>query len=185
MKLKTIALATILALQTVQVFGATISSSKSWSAARESQHWAWNEPSCRAATLSSNKKSVLEVYAERRNGVYTEPTVQFVTKYSAYPVKFYKVKLVITSKGQNYTKYLSLVNRPGQNPDQRVAIAKLGDREQLVNLLKAGSSVKATFYGSKNNGILFREQTFSLSGSSATINNMMSACNTKFNTIDL
>ena len=185
MKLRTIALATLLALQTVQVFGATISSSGKWSAVTENQHWAWKRESCRAATLSTNKKSVLEVYSEKRDGVYGEPTVQFISSKKAYPVNFYRVKLVITSKGREYTRNLRLVNRPGQDGDKRIAIANLAEREQIVDLLKAGSTVKATFYGSTNNRIIFRDQTFSLSGSSKTISNMMSACNTKFNKIDL
>lgn len=183
MKTKTLLLAIIMMLTSMQV--AAITSSGDWSAARESSHWGWKKPSCRAASLSSNKKSVLEVYTERSNGVYREPTVQFVTRYNSYPVRFYKVKLKINVKGKEHTRYLSFVNRPGQDPSIRIAMAKLDEREDIVNLLKAGRSVKASFIGSSNNTVLFREQSFSLTGSSATINSMMSSCNTKFNTIDL
>lgn len=160
---------TVFAEQVVQT---PIASHKKWTANIVSGHNGWGTEACVAST--SLVDAVLEVYAEKIDGTYTEPTVQMLFKEQK---QVYSAE-VSTDKGQKWT--FTLANAP-LDPNLQAVMARLKDREVIVATLKQANSFTVKLRDVKNKTIT--QALFSLSGSSKTIDALTKNCDLKFETI--
>jgi hypothetical protein len=155
-----------------QIVTTPIASNKKWTANMVSGHTAWGTEACVASTTLTD--AVLEVYAEKVNGVYTEPTVQMLFK---EPSQVYSAE-VSTERGQKWT--FTLANTP-VDPQMQAVMARLKDREEIILALKQANSFTVKLRDVKNKS--FKQAEFSLSGSSKTIDALVKGCELKFETI--
>ncbi len=151
--------------ETVKVIGG----SGDWGAALVKGHTLWNTEACVAATRSK-EGSILEFYAAKtaREGVYGEPTVQVVV---VSPASFVRATIEDDKKRVLYHLVLSATNEP---------VARLGllgrveERKKLVELLKKANTANLVLVNEKNKVVA--RQSFSLKGSTKTIDAAVSGC---------
>jgi hypothetical protein len=147
-----------------------IAANKTWSSYTLTGHSAWNKEACIASTLGG-KDSILEVYAEKTSGGYTEPTVQVL--FSNVPQAFSADVITSAVKKWNF-----LLGSPTQDPTLQAVVARLGDRQDIITALRNDNGVIVKIRDSK--GKLLKTLNFSLSGSSKTIDAQATKCQLKF-----
>ncbi len=141
-----------------------------WKAAQVSGHDLWKTSACVAFVKSADGKSVLELYAEQEGelkGAFVEPTLQVVTKEVGF------VRAVITDSAGASPFQLTLASTKEEKPSFGL-LARFNDRAKLISMLKKASSAKLSFVNAK--GKVIKSISFSLKGSTKTIEGTVAAC---------
>lgn len=146
-----------------------ISTNKKWSAYTLAGHAAWTGEACVASTLGD--KAILEVYAEKSPAGYVEPTVQVL--FSGVP-NVYSAE-VSTDASQKWQ--MTLASTPA-DPTLLAMMSRLGDRQKMIDSLKQHNTFTVKLKDIKNKVV--KQLSFSLSGSSKTIDEQMKKCVLKF-----
>jgi hypothetical protein len=153
-----------------------LGSLRKWKAQKVEDHKAWGEAACLAFTTKDNSR--LEVYAEEnkdQQDEYIEPTVQ-ITANSGF-AKFLRAEMKIDNR-RDMSFNLTLANKDQQNGTQ-VALARLSDREKIIELLRAKNTATVNFYD--ESGKRVESVRYSLSGSSRSIGTFQfPKCDLKF-----
>lgn len=151
--------------ETVKVIGG----SGDWGAALVKGHTLWNTEACVAATRSK-EGSILEYYAAKtiRDGVYGEPTVQVVVK---APATFVRATLEDDKKRVLYHLVLTATSDP---VTRFGVVGRVEERKKLVELLKKANTANLVLVNEKNKVV--SKQSFSLKGSTKTIDAAVSGC---------
>lgn len=147
----------------------TVATNKQWGSYLVQDHSAWATEACVAATLVPD--AALEVYAEKVDNEYTEPTVQviFTNMPEVYSAEVYSSAL----SRWTFTR----ASHP-QDPALQVVLARLKDREDLITKLKRDNGLTVKLKDAK--GKLVKTLQFSLAGSSKTIDAEFKHCGLKF-----
>lgn len=141
-----------------------------WKAAQVSGHDLWKKSACVAYTKTADSKSVLELYAEQEGelkGAFVEPTFQIVTKETGF------VRGVLTDAAGGTPFQLTLASTREVKPAFGL-LARFQDRAKLMEMLKKASGAKLSFVDKK--GKAFKAVTFSLKGSTKTLEGAVAGC---------
>lgn len=168
--LSLIVLALFTASAHAQVIDKQLPGNGDWKAAQVSGHDLFKTSACVAFVKSADGKSTLELYAPQlgeQKGVFTEATVQVVTKEAGF------VRAVLADANGASPFQLTLASTREDNPAFGL-LARFADRSKLVEMLKKAASAKLTLVDKK--GKALKSVSFSLKGSSKTIDGTISAC---------
>lgn len=171
--MKTLMMTLILSVLTIQahaeVVTEKVTTNKEWGAYLVQDHSAWATEGCVAATLVPD--ALLEVYAEKVDNEYAEPTVQVI--FTNMP-QIYSAEVASSALSRwTFTK----ASHP-QDPSLQVVLARLKDRQEVIDKLKRDNGLTVKLKDIK--GKLVKTLQFSLAGSSKTIDAEFKRCGLKF-----
>jgi len=144
---------------------------KKWSANKVTGHSAWGTEACTALTLSG--AAALEVYAEKTDAGYTEPTVHALFE---EPAQVYSAELSVPGvAGAKWS--LQLATEP-LDANMQAVMVRMKDRAAIIEAIKKQNSMNLRLNDYKNKKI--KDIPFSLSGSSKTVDEQFKKCELKF-----
>lgn len=147
---------------------------REWKSAVMNEHRVTGKSVCLASTLISNNNARLEIYAEKSaHGGFVAPMIQ-VTLPVASPAEGPLLGGDLNVDGRKSFP-LSVDLQTPENGFRRY-VTRVGARQELVEALKAGNTVRLTLTGK---GRATQKLQFSLSGSSASIQDAFQACELK------
>jgi hypothetical protein len=153
-----------------QVIDKPLPGNGDWKAAQVSGHDLFKTSACVAYVKSADGKSVLELYAPQlgeQKGVFTEATVQVVTKEAGF------VRGVLSDAAGAVSFQLTLATTREERPSQGL-LARFADRAKIIEMLKKAANAKLSLVNAK--GKVLKSIAFSLKGSTKTIDGTISAC---------
>lgn len=145
---------------------------KDWKVAQITNHDLWHSDACVAYTAAEKNASTLELYAPLLTGTatgeYARATFQVVARGLPGFVQ------AVLQDDQGSAKFSLTLASNSATPAGFGLLARLEDREKLLELLKKASAVTVSFLDQKK--AVVKKLSFSLRGSSKGLDTALSSC---------